>query len=269
MTSCNAGRGNCNTESTSRDGCEVNLTHDPNNCYGCGTRCKAPPHATAGCDVTVVPTRAALNFVGAATWEALSGNPVETEVWPVLLHEAARAGVPMVLANARLSAKSQRKGERLSVVLHPAAASLARVLTQTEADALRLRASGAVDVVVCGNLKFDLTPNAERVAQGQAWRAQLGRPVVMAAVIEHGTPLVDDPDRVGPPDPEPETGDLGGPRGDGRAVSVDQGVHPGVVVGGVAVGACRPAGAVPDDGGGGQSDGEGGEGFHSDTTRRT
>ena len=34
-----------------------------------------------GCDVTVVPTSAALRFVGAATWEALSGKPVATDVW--------------------------------------------------------------------------------------------------------------------------------------------------------------------------------------------
>lgn len=35
----------------------------------------------SGHDVRVVPTAAALNFVGAATWSALSGNPVSTEVW--------------------------------------------------------------------------------------------------------------------------------------------------------------------------------------------
>ncbi len=35
----------------------------------------------AGHDVTVVPTAAALHFVGAATWAALSGRPVQTEVW--------------------------------------------------------------------------------------------------------------------------------------------------------------------------------------------
>ena len=35
----------------------------------------------SGHDVTVVPTRAALKFVGAATWEALSGKPVSAEVW--------------------------------------------------------------------------------------------------------------------------------------------------------------------------------------------
>jgi phosphopantothenoylcysteine decarboxylase/phosphopantothenate--cysteine ligase len=35
----------------------------------------------SGHEVTVVPTAAALRFVGAATWAALSGRPVATEVW--------------------------------------------------------------------------------------------------------------------------------------------------------------------------------------------
>ena len=35
----------------------------------------------AGDDVTVVPTRAALHFVGETTWAALSGRPVQTDVW--------------------------------------------------------------------------------------------------------------------------------------------------------------------------------------------
>ncbi|MFF0790061.1 bifunctional phosphopantothenoylcysteine decarboxylase/phosphopantothenate--cysteine ligase CoaBC [Streptomyces spiralis] len=35
----------------------------------------------SGHDVRVVPTASALHFVGAATWSALSGNPVATEVW--------------------------------------------------------------------------------------------------------------------------------------------------------------------------------------------
>jgi phosphopantothenoylcysteine decarboxylase / phosphopantothenate---cysteine ligase len=34
-----------------------------------------------GHDVTVVPTPSALHFVGAATWGALSGKPVHTQVW--------------------------------------------------------------------------------------------------------------------------------------------------------------------------------------------
>ena len=35
----------------------------------------------SGHDVTVVPTAAALQFVGAPTWAALSGKPVHSDVW--------------------------------------------------------------------------------------------------------------------------------------------------------------------------------------------
>ncbi len=35
----------------------------------------------SGHDVTVVPTESALRFVGAPTWEALSGKPVRADVW--------------------------------------------------------------------------------------------------------------------------------------------------------------------------------------------
>ncbi|MER7517455.1 bifunctional phosphopantothenoylcysteine decarboxylase/phosphopantothenate--cysteine ligase CoaBC [Streptomyces sp. NPDC126499] len=40
----------------------------------------------SGHDVRVVPTDSALHFVGAATWSALSGNPVSSEVWETV-HE--------------------------------------------------------------------------------------------------------------------------------------------------------------------------------------
>ncbi len=35
----------------------------------------------SGLDVTVVPTNAALRFVGEPTWSALSGHPIATDVW--------------------------------------------------------------------------------------------------------------------------------------------------------------------------------------------
>ena len=114
------------------------------------------------------------------------GVLMETEIWPVLLHEARCAGVPMVLANARLSARSLRKGLMLSHLLRPAVASFAAVLAQTEADAARLRDAGALTPKVMGNLKFDLTPDAALLAQGRHWRVGLGRPVVLGAVTREG-----------------------------------------------------------------------------------
>jgi 3-deoxy-D-manno-octulosonic-acid transferase len=114
------------------------------------------------------------------------GVVLETEIWPNLLHAAARAKVPVVLASARLSERSQRKGQQMAALMRPAAALFAQVLAQTEADAARLRAAGAQQVQVLGNLKFDMTPDPELQARGRAWRARLQRPVVLAAVTREG-----------------------------------------------------------------------------------
>ncbi|CAD5372235.1 3-deoxy-D-manno-octulosonic acid transferase [Rubrivivax sp. A210] len=114
------------------------------------------------------------------------GVVMETEIWPNLMAGARAAGVPMVLANARLSERSRAKGERLAALLHPALAGFACALAQTEADAARLRASGALDAEVLGNLKYDLAPPAELVERGRRWRQSLGRAVVLAASTREG-----------------------------------------------------------------------------------
>lgn len=110
------------------------------------------------------------------------GVLMETEVWPELQAQAARAGVPMVLANARLSERSWAKGRRLQRLMRPALATMHCVLAQTQADAQRLRALGAGDVRVMGNLKFDLVLREDLLSLGRRWRQSLGRPVVLAAV---------------------------------------------------------------------------------------
>ncbi|RQP25645.1 3-deoxy-D-manno-octulosonic acid transferase [Piscinibacter terrae] len=114
------------------------------------------------------------------------GVLMETEIWPNLLHCARRHGVRVVLANARLSEKSQKQGQRLAVVLHPAVESLSLVLAQTAADAARLRQAGAPQVSVSGNLKFDMAPDEALVARGRAWRSMLDRPVLLFAVSREG-----------------------------------------------------------------------------------
>jgi 3-deoxy-D-manno-octulosonic-acid transferase len=114
------------------------------------------------------------------------GILMETEVWPRLLHEAQRAAVPVVLANARLSEKSLRQSLRFDALLRPAAASLVQALAQTEADALRLRLAGVREVRVAGNLKFDQRPSPVLLAAGESWSAGLARPVVLAASWREG-----------------------------------------------------------------------------------
>lgn len=117
------------------------------------------------------------------------GVLMETEVWPNLVAGCQQAGVPLVLANARLSDKSLRQTQRLAWLARPAFAALTAVWAQTPADAQRLQSLGAKVEGVLGNLKFDATPDANQLALGQAWRAQLDKPVVMFASSREGEEL--------------------------------------------------------------------------------
>ena len=120
------------------------------------------------------------------------GVLMETEIWPNLLAAAKTAGVPVVLANARLSARSARGYGRFDALVRPAFAALAGVAAQTSGDARRLGELGAPTVDVCGNLKFDVTPDPEKLLLGQRWRTALnGRPVWLAASTREGEePLI-------------------------------------------------------------------------------
>lgn len=116
------------------------------------------------------------------------GVLMETEIWPNLLASAQATGVPVLLANARLSERSERRGQRFGALLRPAVARLAEVLAQSPADARRLEAASAPSVEVCGNLKYDVTPPPALLARGRQWRAAIvpPRPVVLAASTREG-----------------------------------------------------------------------------------
>lgn len=116
-------------------------------------------------------------------WQPSVGVLMETEIWPRLLHDAT---CPMVLANARLSEKSARRGQRFAALLHPAGRRLKLALAQTQDDAERIEAVGVADVRVTGNLKFDLKPNEALIARGREWAARLDRPALLAAVFREG-----------------------------------------------------------------------------------
>lgn len=112
---------------------------------------------------------------------------METEVWPNLVAQCARRAIPVMLANARLSERSLKKGRKLPGLIGEAARTLAGVGAQTEADAARLRELGARNVQVTGNLKFDIVPPAEAVRNGERLREKIGtRPVLLCASTRDG-----------------------------------------------------------------------------------
>jgi 3-deoxy-D-manno-octulosonic-acid transferase len=115
-----------------------------------------------------------------------AGVLMETEVWPNLVAQCKARGLPLALANARLSDKSLAQTRRLARLSRPAYASLAAVWAQTEDDAVRLAKAGASVKGVFGNMKFDATPDPGQLERGRAWRASAGRPVVMFASSREG-----------------------------------------------------------------------------------
>lgn len=114
------------------------------------------------------------------------GVLMETEMWPNLVAGCRQAGVPLVLANARLNTKSQAGALRWPSLFLPTYAGLHAVWAQTEEDAQRLRSLGAPVQAVLGNLKFDVQPDAALMAQGAAWRAASIKPVVLFASSREG-----------------------------------------------------------------------------------
>ena len=104
---------------------------------------------------------------------------METELWPNLIEQARRRAIPVMVANARLSARSARAYARVSPLSRPMLQTLNRVLAQSHAIARRFQALGVPRerISVLGNIKVDVQID-ERVRQAAAaLRAQLGAQV--------------------------------------------------------------------------------------------
>jgi 3-deoxy-D-manno-octulosonic-acid transferase len=112
---------------------------------------------------------------------------METEVWPNTVAQCVRHKVPVALVNARLSARSLKKGKRMAALMTDAAKSLSCVAAQTAADAARLTELGAHNVHITGSIKFDVAPPATAAAGGAALRRHFGaRPVLLCASTREG-----------------------------------------------------------------------------------
>jgi len=114
---------------------------------------------------------------------------VETEVWPNLLHFAREREVATLLANARLSARSLRRYQRVDSFAQTVFAQIDHVAAQTEADADRLRMIGVNPgaIHVTGSIKFDVDVPASVLEQSEVMRRMWsGRPVWVAGSTHDG-----------------------------------------------------------------------------------
>ncbi|WP_426209670.1 lipid IV(A) 3-deoxy-D-manno-octulosonic acid transferase [Massilia sp. TWP1-3-3] len=111
---------------------------------------------------------------------------METEVWPNLIAVCGDR-VPVALVNARLSARSLRRGRRFGSLMTDAAKALALVAAQTEQDAARVRELGAPRVEVTGSIKFDVVVPQAALTMGAWLRGRIGqRAVLLCASTRDG-----------------------------------------------------------------------------------
>jgi 3-deoxy-D-manno-octulosonic-acid transferase len=115
---------------------------------------------------------------------------METELWPNLFNECRRRGIPVVLANARLSSTSVRRYRRFGGLFRGVFSGNTRVAAQTADDAERFIAIGAERSRTCviGNVKFDRAIDPGLIARGALLREACWgpRPVWIAGSTHAG-----------------------------------------------------------------------------------
>lgn len=98
---------------------------------------------------------------------------METEAWPTVVFRCKDLGLPLFLVNARLSERSARRVSQFGNAGRALFQAFAGILAQTEFDAERYRSLGVQNVVVSGNLKFDVPLDSRLVKQGKTWQEEL------------------------------------------------------------------------------------------------
>lgn len=112
---------------------------------------------------------------------------VESELWPNLVLMTHERRIPMLLLNARLSAKSHANWNRWAGLARPMLGSFSLCLAQDEAQGARFRALGAPDVASVGDLKSAAKTLPTDDAALAALRQEIGdRPRWMAACTHGG-----------------------------------------------------------------------------------
>ena len=119
-------------------------------------------------------------------WRPDAAGFVESEVWPNMLAACAKRGIPTMLVNARLSARSFAKWRRLPGLATLLFGGFARVQAQSAEDAARLSALGARDVSAPGNLKFAAAALPADPGELAALRAAILGPAWIAASTHPG-----------------------------------------------------------------------------------
>jgi 3-deoxy-D-manno-octulosonic-acid transferase len=101
---------------------------------------------------------------------------LETDIWPNFLFEMQRRGVPVALANAKLSLRSLAGYRRIGAFSRPVFACFSALCCQSREDAARFSRLGISETIlsVTGNLKFDQSETPLSESDVTALRETLG-----------------------------------------------------------------------------------------------
>jgi 3-deoxy-D-manno-octulosonic-acid transferase len=120
-------------------------------------------------------------------WQPDAACFVESELWPTILAGCRARRIPMGLINARLSARSARRWRLACGFLGELLSGFRWIAAQSEADAARLRAAGAMSVTAPGNLKLAAAPlGADKDALERLETLLAGRKIWLAASTHPG-----------------------------------------------------------------------------------
>ena len=115
---------------------------------------------------------------------------METELWPNLFHRCRQGGVPLLLVNARLSARSEKGYGRVPGLVSVTLSAVTEIVAQGEVDAARFARLGAdpARITVTGNLKFEQRVQPSLLERAEVLRRDWGvaRPVWIAASTHEG-----------------------------------------------------------------------------------
>lgn len=112
---------------------------------------------------------------------------VESELWPNLVTATHRRGIPLLLLNGRMSARSFRGWQRLPGLIRPVLQSFDLCLAQDAAQAERFAQLGAAQAGTAGDLKSAATPlPVDEAELARLAAAIAGRPLWLAASTHEG-----------------------------------------------------------------------------------
>ena len=124
-------------------------------------------------------------------WRPDAALIAESELWPNMLIEAKRAGLPIAMINGRISERSYRRWRRAPILIGALLSRFDLCLARSDDDAERLAALGASSVLIAGDIKFDAPAlPADRRELAELSGLASGRQIWIAASTHEGEEMI-------------------------------------------------------------------------------